>query len=62
MTSEEIAGIARHVLTTLGGYFVARGVVDDSTLTTVVAAIVTVGGALWSVWAKKKAAAKLADK
>jgi hypothetical protein len=56
MTREQILGIARHLLTTVGGALVAKGVLDDATLTEVVGAVIAVAGAVWSVLSKKKAA------
>lgn len=46
-------GLARHILTALGGYLVARGTVDAATAEAVVGAAITLGGAAWSVADKK---------
>jgi hypothetical protein len=35
MTGDQIAGIVRAVLAALGGYFVAKGVTDAATVTTI---------------------------
>lgn len=48
-----IAGIIRHVLTAVGGYLVAKGWVDESTLPEVIGAIITIGGVVWSIFQKK---------
>lgn len=59
MTAEQLAGVARTVLATVGGILVSKGYVDNATMTAVVGAVVTLGTAGWSVYAKraKKAAA-----
>lgn len=56
LTWEVVGGLIRHLLTFGGGYFVAKGVVDEATMTTIVAGILSVMGGIWSVTAKKKAA------
>jgi len=53
MNSEQIFGIARHILTTLGGVVVARGIIDESTMISIVGALATLAGAAWSVYAKR---------
>lgn len=54
MTSEQISGIVRAVLSALGGFLVAKGVIDAATLTAVVGAAATLAAAAWSVYSKKK--------
>lgn len=58
MNKERIFGLARHVLTFLGGYAVAEGYIDESMVDEVVGAVITIAGLAWSVAApeKKKAA------
>ena len=58
MNSEAILGIIRHVLTTAGGALVANGTLDANQLNTGAGALVVLIGVIWSVVAKKKAAAK----
>ena len=53
MTKDMWLGLARHVLTLIGGIFVARGQIDASTVDTVVGAAVAIGGAAWSIADKK---------
>ena len=53
MTSEQIAGLARHVLTTLGGFAVAKGWLDGATVITLVGAVSALVGVAWSLLAKK---------
>lgn len=53
MTKDMWLGLARHILTLVGGIFVAKGQIDASTLDTVVGAAVTIGGVAWSVVDKK---------
>jgi hypothetical protein len=51
---DEIEGILRHVLTSLGGALVAQGVISNGQLTDVVGAICVLGGVGWSLWQKRK--------
>ena len=48
--------VARHVLTTLGGMAVAKGWIDSSQIEPVAGAFMVIGGVLWSVLQKQKAA------
>lgn len=54
MPKEVWLGFARHILTFAGGLLVARGTVDAATAETVVGAVITLGGAAWSMADKKK--------
>jgi hypothetical protein len=56
MNKEQVLGIVRHILTFAGGIVVSRGLLDDATVTAVVGAIITIGGAVWSMLAPEKAA------
>lgn len=58
MTMEMVQSIVRHVLTFGGGIAVGKGWLDESTMTAVVGAAVTIVGAIWAVMNKKK---KLVD-
>ena len=49
MNWEQISSILRHVLTFGGGFIVAKGWVSAETMTAVVGAIITIGGAIWAV-------------
>jgi hypothetical protein len=49
MNKLQILGIARHILTFVGGFLVVRGYVDESTLTEIVGSTVTLAGLIWSV-------------
>ena len=49
---DKILGIIRHVLTFAGGYAVAKGYVDETTMLELVGAGVTIIGGIWSVVAK----------
>ncbi len=57
MNTDSILGVVRHILTFGGGFLVAKGWIDTDTLTQAVAALATLVGLVWSVWAKKKPAA-----
>lgn len=56
MTGDVVAGFVRHILTFGGGLMVTKGMIDEATMTAIVGGIVTIVGAAWSWWAKKKAA------
>lgn len=56
MNAEVLGGIVRHVLTGVGGYFVATGLIDVGTMEVAVGAIVALVGIVWSVWAKTREA------
>ena len=50
---EVLAGLLRHLLTFGGGFLVTKGIFDEATLQTVIGAIITLGGAVWSVVQKQ---------
>jgi hypothetical protein len=52
MNKDQKMGVIRHVLTFVGGIFLAKGVIDESTLTDVIASIMVLVGTAWSLWAK----------
>jgi hypothetical protein len=54
ISSDQVAGIVRALVSALGGYFVGKGVVDASTVTAVAGASATIVVAVWSVLAKKQ--------
>jgi len=53
MSQEQLLGILRHVLTFAGGIAVAQGKIDNATVETIIGAVVTLGGAVWSVRTKR---------
>ncbi len=55
MNRDVILGLVRHVLTIGGGFLIAKGVVDAPGLDTVVGALVTIIGVVWSIFDKKQA-------
>lgn len=54
MTHDIWLGLARHLLTTAGGFFVAKGYVDADSMNTIVGSTVAIAGAAWSIADKKK--------
>jgi hypothetical protein len=54
MTLEMWLGIARHLLTALGGVLVTKGWADEASVQAGIGALITIGGVAWSVVAKKK--------
>jgi hypothetical protein len=47
--NEEMKGLIRHTLTTVGGALVTKGLVDSSTLNDAAGAIVILIGVAWSL-------------
>ena len=54
MTAEQIWGIVRTILAAAGGWVVAKGYIDNATMTSIIGALGTIFIAGWSVWSKKK--------
>lgn len=50
--NDKITGLIRHILTFIGGYLVTQGIIDETMLTEVVGAIITLVGFAWS-WKDK---------
>lgn len=53
---DQLSGLIRHGLTALGGFLVAKGLVEDSLIQDAIGALMALIGVIWSVAAKKKAA------
>ncbi len=53
LTQEQVLGIVRHTLTFVGGIFIAKGLVDETTVTEIIGGVITLTGAIWSIVAKK---------
>ena len=53
---DQLSGLIRHGLTALGGFLVAKGLIEDSLIQDAIGAVMTLIGVIWSVSAKKKAA------
>jgi hypothetical protein len=54
MKVEVILGLLRHVLTLVGGYYVASGKADPSSVDTIIGGICGIVGAGWSIQSKRK--------
>ncbi len=54
MNQEQKLGVIRHVLTFVGGILLAKGLVDESLLTDMIASIMVLVGGVWSVLSKTK--------
>ena len=50
---QTIQGLARHALTTGGGYLVAQGFIDAEMASLLVGAGVTIAGVVWSIVEKR---------
>ena len=61
LTQEQIFGIIRHLLTTIGGALVAKGVFDESMMLEGVGAVMGLVGFVWSYVEKQKAEAAAAE-
>lgn len=55
---DTILSLIRHALTFGGGFLVAKGLLADSTLATVIPSVVTAIGALWGAYDEYAAARK----
>jgi hypothetical protein len=53
MSKEQVLGIVRHLLTTVGGILIANGLIDGGSVTEIVGSVITLIGVIWSVAAKK---------
>lgn len=49
MKTDIILGLVRHLLTIVGGYYVSKGQIDQSSLDTVIGAVTGIAGVAWSV-------------
>lgn len=49
MTKEQVFSLIRHILSAVGGILVGKGLLDDSTLTTIVGAVIALVGLIWSI-------------
>lgn len=58
MTADQVWGIVRTILAAGGGYIVAKGYIDNATLTSILGALGTLFVAGWSIWSNR--ASKLA--
>ena len=56
MKKNELLGLIRHALTFVGGIVVTKGLIDESLFQELLGGIMTLVGAGWSIWEKKKAA------
>jgi hypothetical protein len=53
MTNEMWLGVARHILTAIGGGFVAKGYLDANSLNVVVGAVTSLAAVGLSIWNKR---------
>lgn len=53
MSSVTVMALIRHILTFAGGALVTLGWLDEATVQSLVGALTTVVGVLWSFWDKK---------
>ena len=54
MTADQFAGLVRAIVAALGGYLVAKGLVDAETVATLAGVAATAGAAIWSYLSKKQ--------
>lgn len=55
MTKEQLLGVLRHVLTSVGVYLVAKGLAGESVIEEGIGAALTLVSVAWSVLSKKQA-------
>ena len=53
MTHEQLMGLVRHLLTSIGGAGVLFGYIDETMVAQIVSAVMVVVGFFWSFAAKK---------
>lgn len=53
MNADQLGGIIRAVAAAIGGYFVGKGLIDASTVTSLAGAAATIGVAIWSAFTNK---------
>ena len=54
MKKEQILGIARHILTFAGGFFVVKGYIDEGMLSELIGGTLALAGTIWSIVDKNK--------
>ena len=54
ITQDRILGILRHTLTFAGGFLVTKGLADETMITDLTGATLTIVGVVWSMVAKKR--------
>jgi hypothetical protein len=54
MSKDQIFGVARHVLTFLGGFLVVKGYLDESLLSELIGGAIALAGTTWSIIDKNK--------
>jgi len=54
LTKEQILGIVRHTLTTVGGILIMKGLVDEAIVSEIIGGVLTLTGTIWSIIEKKK--------
>jgi len=53
MTADQFAGIVRAIVAAVGGFLVAKGVIDAETVATLAGVAATAGAAIWSFLSKR---------
>lgn len=53
MTSDQVGGIVRAIVSAVGGYFIGKGLADAATVTAVAGALATLVMAVWSIVSNK---------
>lgn len=54
MNQDQIFGIIRHVLTTLGGVAITKGWIDEESAIELTGLVMSIIGFTWSFWIKRK--------
>lgn len=54
LNKDQMLGMVRHVMTLGGGWWIAKGVVDENTMSQLIGAVMTIIGFVWSISEKKK--------
>jgi hypothetical protein len=55
MTSDQVTGLIRAILTAIGGFVIGKGWLNAETFTWISGGVLTIGGAVWSLWTNRPA-------
>jgi uncharacterized membrane protein SpoIIM required for sporulation len=55
MDSAVVGSVVRHLITTVGGALLAKGVLDAGQLEIIAGSLAAIAGVAWGIWQKKKA-------
>ena len=54
MSRDQVLGVARHVLTFVGGFLVVKGYLDEGLLNELIGGVLALAATIWSIVDKNK--------